>query len=135
MAEISSNYNDRVRDRKIHARALAARQWLGSPLNRLLLPKARRIELETLMAHLVKQMSPTLRTGPDPLTRTPAIGTSVMLLREDPYLREHFGATPGSIGRVKDQSHLNPDDDGVLVRWGNQRPVRCDLVELAAVAR
>jgi hypothetical protein len=67
------------------------------------------------------------------LTERPAIGTPVLLLRDDWYLRNEHGARIGTIGIVVEHSHLNHDDEGVLVDWGDGRRVRSNLDELAAV--
>lgn len=61
------------------------------------------------------------------------IGAKVGLLSGSWYLREQHGAQVGSVGTIVAHSHLSRDDDGVLVDWGNDRPVRCDLDELAAL--
>lgn len=65
------------------------------------------------------------------LTAAPPVGTAVRLLADSWYLREYHSASVGSIGTVVQHSHLNPDDNGVLVDWGDSQTVRCNLEELA----
>lgn len=48
----------------------------------------------------------------------PAVGTSVVLITDSPYLRDYHGALPGRLGTVVLHSKLSSDDTGVMVNWG-----------------
>lgn len=69
---------------------------------------------------------------PHLMARLP-IGAKVRLLADSWYLREEHSAEAGCVGTIVAHSDLHRDDDGLLVDWGNGRPVRCDLDELAAL--
>lgn len=66
------------------------------------------------------------------LVVTPPAGTPVVLVADEPYLREYHGAVAGQLGTVIEPSSLNPEDSGVLVDWGvrSNDMVRMDLSEL-----
>ena len=100
-------------------------RWVRSPLARLLVPRAIRQEIETIVA--------PAKTEVEHLTDRPTVGQRVRLLADSWFLRERHDAVPGSIGTVVAHSQLNREDTGVLVDWGNGTSVRCDLAELAAV--
>lgn len=72
--------------------------------------------------------------GPSGIPTRPAIGSKVCLLRWDAYLSAYHGAGAGSIGTVVLYSRLGPDDDGVLIDWGDGQAVRSNLDEFALVA-
>lgn len=73
------------------------------------------------------------------LTVRPEIGTDVVLLKEDSFLREYCDAVPGTTGTIVAHSALHgPDrdtDQGVLVLWTSSPidSVRIELDEIALV--
>ena len=61
------------------------------------------------------------------------IGTPVLATHPDRYLRERHGVVGWvTVGVVAGHSRLNDDDSGVIVDWGNNLTVRCDVEELEA---
>ncbi|MFF2053728.1 hypothetical protein ACFVU2_19145 [Leifsonia sp. NPDC058194] len=114
---------------QVIAHTSTLRRFLDSRASRLL-PQRLRLAIRVLMEYVHDQEAtvsfPHLR-------ERPPLDTPVFLLKDDWFLRTHHNARIGSIGIIAGHSALNPDDDGVLVNWGDGSPVRCNLDELSAV--
>lgn len=119
------NYSDRVRDQRVHHRAMAAQKWLNAPIARLVLSKSKRSQIKALVSDLATRVAPEKFPA-----YVPPVGSSVYLLKNNRYLREVHGVVAGSTGTVVMHSQLHPDDDGVLVDWGDGHHVRSRLDEL-----
>lgn len=87
----------------------------------------------------VPSQEDVFRTNHPVLTVRPPLGTKVVLLKEDSFLREYCDAVPGTTGTVVAHSALHgPDrdsDQGVLVLWASSPidTVRIELDEIALV--
>lgn len=63
------------------------------------------------------------------------VGSVVMLLSDDTFLRRECQAAPGAVGQVVRGHDGNRQDAGVLVDWGNGVAVRAGLDELYPLPR